>query len=139
MATLAPRDARFDAMERPMPRDAPVTRATCPVRSNMGYRAQRLDPVYRSDVRFRSPPLQHVREDTAGSHLDEPCYAGAGEESHDLHPPHRLHDLLPQILANVVPTPHRPPPHLAHDRDSRGADSDVVNGPGEFGRSRLHE
>src|SRR3972149_597397 len=102
MATLAPRDARFDAMERPMPRDAPVTRATCPVRSNMGYRAQRLDAVYRSDVRFRSDPLQHVREDTAGPHFEDPWRGGGGEPASKRPGPRRFSWLVTPILANVV-------------------------------------
>ena len=35
--TSAPRDARARAMDRPMPRPAPVTTATFPVKSNMAH------------------------------------------------------------------------------------------------------
>src|SRR3990172_3657923 len=99
-----------------MPRDAPVTSAACPVRSNMGGCAQRLDAIDCAHVSLRRAALQHVRENATRTNLYEASHARAGEEVDRLLPAHRLHHLLAQVPADVLGVSQRLARDVAYHR-----------------------
>src|SRR5574341_822988 len=102
MATPAPRDARWAAIARPMPREAPVTKAACPLRSNMGRCLHRLHAIDGTDVGVGRPSLQHAGQDTARSDLHELADPRACQVLNRLLPAHRSHDLLSEVAANAA-------------------------------------
>src|SRR5262249_11104358 len=99
--TVAPCSASRVAIARPMPRDAPVTSATLPVRLNMEFRFDRCEIVRLFDVedcRLAVDPLHHAAQRVPGTHFNIRCDALRRKALHDRFPPHRRRDLLDERL-----------------------------------------
>src|SRR6516225_4077100 len=102
--TRAPCSANRAAIARPMPRDAPVTRATLPSRLNMSQRFNGCE-IVRAAETDRGSVADDLADQTAqhgaGTYLNIRCDAFERKPSHDVFPPDGCR-------------------HLAHQRINRG-------------------
>src|SRR5215471_18636295 len=89
--TRAPCSANRFAIARPMPRDAPVTRATLPSRLNMNQRFNRCEIVWAAeadDGGVAMNPANHAAQHRTGTYLNIRCDAVGRKTLHDVFPPH---------------------------------------------------
>src|SRR6476660_4976497 len=106
---VAPCCAKRSAIARPIPRDAPVTTATLPVRSNT-QRLDRRNILRRSDVcnlRLAVDAAHHAAQNCPRTNLNIRCDALGRKTTDDVFPPDWRRHLRDQGFDRVSPCPLR--------------------------------
>src|SRR5674476_391083 len=108
--TLSPRFASASAIAAPMPRDAPVTRATCPSNTTSLMRSPRKHVFYirqtgwieqRHAIQFRINAFYQASKHLARAAFDDGRQATRLDGLHTLHPAHRPKSLPVKCITNA--------------------------------------
>src|SRR5665213_3889602 len=144
--TRAPALPRASAMARPMPREAPVTRArsfsSMDSSSAAGERSLHACRVLKREARKIRAPLDTTVErgqHLAGAAFNERLDMGCNDRAHGLGPMHRACQLAPQQRPNILGIGMRGGIDRAHEGNARHAHGDPRQALAQAARGRLHQ